>query len=64
MISQKRLLKNNKLEHPMINHEVLTLEGLSLFIIPKAATLNMAAAEAIAIMPYPRSWFVNGLCFV
>lgn len=46
---------NSTIEHPMISHEVLRLEGLSLFIIAKAATLNMAAAVVIAIMPYPRS---------
>jgi len=55
MISQKRLLKNNTIEHPMMSHEVLRLEGLSLSNIAKAATLNMAVLVAIAIMPYPRS---------
>lgn len=64
MISQKRLLKNNTIEHPMMSHEVLRLEGLSLLIIAKVATLNMAVLVAIAIMPYPRSWWVIGRCIV
>jgi hypothetical protein len=60
MITHKRLPKNSAIEAPRISHDILVLERLSFFVIPQAATLNVAAAVVIANMPYPRSCRVTG----
>lgn len=53
-------LKKSRVDNAMINQEFLTLVGLSFFTIPLAATVNMAAAVAIADTPYLRSCRVSG----